>query len=350
MQMLCIERNRAERAGRRLVLMVLESVDLTQSSGVLKGIQQALARASRDTDIKGWYGERSALAVIFTEIPITEASIIPILQLRIRQVLTETLTESEAAKISLDFHAFPEDHFSKDAGDESDSGRFATIYPDLASSIRSKRVPLVVKRFLDIVGSLVALVVLSPLMLLIAAAVKLTSQGPVLFRQTRIGQGGEEFTFLKFRSMCAKADSAIHEAFVQKLIANGSAAEYQGDGAPVFKLQSDPRITPLGAFLRRTSLDETPQFFCVLSGYMSLVGPRPSLPYEVAVYKPWHRRRFLAIKPGITGYWQVEGRSRVNFDEMVRMDIRYARTWSLWSDVKILWRTPKAVLNGNGAC
>jgi lipopolysaccharide/colanic/teichoic acid biosynthesis glycosyltransferase len=150
--------------------------------------------------------------------------------------------------------------------------------------------------------------------------------------------------------MYTKADSGIHEAYVQKFIANGSAAGQEGDGAPVFKLQSDPRITRVGAFLRRTSLDETPQFLCVLSGHMSLVGPRPPLPYEVAVYKPWHRRRFLAIKPGITGSWQVEGRSRVNFDEMVRMDIRYARTWSLWSDIKILWRTPGAVLKGSGAC
>jgi len=134
---------------------------------------------------------------------------------------------------------------------------------------------------------------------------------------------------------------------LQSLIANQAGSS--GAGNNVYKIQGDPRVTRLGAFLRRTSLDELPQFFNVLQGQMSLVGPRPPIPYEFTSYHIWHRRRLLAVKPGITGYWQVEGRSRVKFDEMVRMDLDYARKWSLWRDIKILLQTPHAVFSGNGA-
>ena len=209
---------------------------------------------------------------------------------------------------------------------------------------------MLVKRCLDIAGSMLAILILAPLMMLIAAAVKLTSPGPVLFRQVRLGQSGKGFTFLKFRSMHAKADHAIHEAYIKRFIADRTDSPTAGGESQVFKLQSDPRITRVGRFLRRTSLEEVPQFFSVLVGHMSLVGPRPPLPYEFANYEIWHRRRLLAVKPGITGFWQVEGRSRVRFDEMVRMDIEYAREWSLWMDVRILLRTPRAVVSGNGAC
>jgi lipopolysaccharide/colanic/teichoic acid biosynthesis glycosyltransferase len=209
---------------------------------------------------------------------------------------------------------------------------------------------LLAKRCLDIIGSLLAILILAPLMILIAAAVKLTSPGPALFRQTRLGQSGKSFTFLKFRSMYAKADHAIHEAYIKRFIADRADSPALSGENQVFKLQSDPRITQVGRFIRRTSLDEIPQFFSVLFGHMSLVGPRPPLPYEVANYEIWHRRRLLAVKPGITGFWQVEGRSRVKFDEMVRMDIAYAREWSLWWDIKILLQTPRAVVSGNGAC
>ncbi len=208
---------------------------------------------------------------------------------------------------------------------------------------------MLVKRCLDILGSSLALLILSPVMILIALAIKLTSPGPVLFRQTRLGQSGKNFPFLKFRSMYVKADHAIHEAYIKSFISNQTDSPAPGGDSKVFKLQGDPRITRVGRFLRRTSLDEVPQFFNVLIGQMSLVGPRPPVPYEFVAYEVWHRRRLLAVKPGITGFWQVEGRSRVKFDEMVRMDIGYARTWSLWMDIKILWRTPRAVLSGNGA-
>ncbi|MGA2716888.1 MAG: sugar transferase [Bryobacteraceae bacterium] len=352
MKILCLERNRAERSGRRLVLMLVESQSLlndwNQAGGTIEKIQCALSRATRETDIKGWYRDGAVIGVIFTEIPLTETSVVQILSRKVNQALHAVLG-AQASEVDLSFHVYP-DHSGGNDGGIPGPETFSTIYPDLVSEIESRRVPLLVKRCLDIAGSLLALLVLAPLMILIAAAVKLTSPGPVLFRQVRLGQSGKGFTFLKFRSMYAKADPAIHEAYIKRFISNQTDSSADGVDNKVFKLQSDPRVTPVGNFLRRTSLDEIPQFFSVLVGHMSLVGPRPPLPYEVAAYEMWHRRRLLAVKPGITGFWQVEGRSRVRFDEMVRMDIEYARTWSLWMDIKILLRTPRAVVGGNGAC
>ena len=145
-------------------------------------------------------------------------------------------------------------------------------------------------------------------------------------------------------------DPSVHKQYVTKLIA-GHAECRPSDmsGSVTYKLTNDARITRAGAFLRKKSLDELPQFLNVLNGEMSLVGPRPPIPYEVAAYQTWHRRRILEVKPGITGMWQVNGRSRVNFDDMVRLDLRYAKSWSPWLDIKILMRTPGAVLTGEGA-
>jgi lipopolysaccharide/colanic/teichoic acid biosynthesis glycosyltransferase len=184
----------------------------------------------------------------------------------------------------------------------------------------------------------------------IALAIKLTSKGPVFFRQKRVGQYGEQFVFLKFRSMHINNDATAHKAFVRQLIVGGAAgSSSNGNGQTVYKLTNDPRITPVGALLRKTSLDELPQLWNVLRGEMSLVGPRPAIAYEVEAYDIWHRRRLLEAKPGITGLWQVNGRSRIKFDDMVRLDLRYAKTWSPWMDLKILMRTPVAVVFGGGA-
>ena len=191
---------------------------------------------------------------------------------------------------------------------------------------------------------------LAPVLFLIAAAVKLSSKGPIFFKQKRVGQYGESFTFLKFRSMSEGNDSSAHQEFVRQLIKAQAVPQANGeDGEAVYKLTNDPRITPVGRFLRRTSLDELPQFFNVLKGEMSLVGPRPPIPYEVEAYDIWHRRRLLEAKPGITGLWQVNGRSRVKFDDMVRLDLHYARNWTPWMDISILLRTPAAVVLGAGA-
>jgi lipopolysaccharide/colanic/teichoic acid biosynthesis glycosyltransferase len=201
----------------------------------------------------------------------------------------------------------------------------------LRSRAADEHVPLM-KRAVDLTGSLIALVLLSPLFLGVALAIKLTSKGPVFFRQKRVGQYGVPFVFLKFRSMYVNNDASVHKAYVKQLIA-GSAQCHpgNGDGNGVYKLTKDSRVTRIGGFLRRTSLDELPQFINVLRGEMSLAGPRPAIAYEVEAYDIWHRRRVLEAKPGITGLWQVNGRSRIKFDDMVRLDLRYAKSWSPWS-------------------
>ena len=164
-----------------------------------------------------------------------------------------------------------------------------------------------------------------------------------------MGQYGVRFTFLKFRSMHFLNDPKIHQDYVKELISGKTENNPLDASTKVYKIKDDPRVTSVGKFLRKTSLDELPQFFNVLKGEMSLVGPRPPIPYEVEAYDIWHRRRFLEVRPGITGLWQVEGRSKTKFDEMVRLDLRYAKIWSPWLDIKILLRTPGAVFKGDGA-
>jgi len=256
------------------------------------------------------------------------------------------LTFEQFNQVTISFHVFPEDWDHEPGLRPSNP----TLYPDLTKRDESRRSFRVMKRMMDVAGSLAALILLSPIFLIIAAAIKLTSHGPVLFRQSRIGQYGEPFVFLKFRSMYVNNDAGEHREYVRKLIAGTAEKQASnGNGSAVYKLTKDSRITRVGSFLRRTSLDELPQFLNVLQGKMSLVGPRPPLAYEVEAYDFWHRRRVLEAKPGITGLWQVNGRSRLKFDDMVRLDLRYARTWSPWLDLKILLRTPGAVVLGEGA-
>jgi lipopolysaccharide/colanic/teichoic acid biosynthesis glycosyltransferase len=195
------------------------------------------------------------------------------------------------------------------------------------------------------------LIVLSPVFAAIAIAIKLGSQGPVLFKQQRIGQFGKPFPFLKFRSMYVANNSDAHKAYVQSLIAGSKEQPtgQEGEKKIAFKIKNDPRVTGIGRFIRRTSLDELPQFWNVLVGQMSLVGPRPPIAYEVEAYYIWHRRRVLEAKPGITGLWQVYGRSRTTFDDMVRLDLQYSEKWSPLLDIKILLQTPRAVFSGDGA-
>ena len=221
------------------------------------------------------------------------------------------------------------------------------MYPDVSERAKTRRLSGALKRMVDIVGGAVALVFLAPVFLVIAVAITTTSKGPVFFRQRRIGQYGESFVFLKFRTMYVDSDASIHQEYVKQLIAGKAQRNPAGgNGEGVYKLTGDSRITRVGAILRKTSLDEVPQFVNVLKGEMSLVGPRPPIPYEVESYDLWHHRRFLEVKPGITGLWQVNGRNRIKFDDMVRLDLLYARTWSPWLDFKILLRTPLAVIEG----
>jgi lipopolysaccharide/colanic/teichoic acid biosynthesis glycosyltransferase len=191
--------------------------------------------------------------------------------------------------------------------------------------------------------------VLSPILLVIAIAIKLTSDGPVFFVQERLGQFGTRFKCLKFRTMYTNNDPKIHREYVERFIAGKAKEERNESGSVVYKIMDDPRITPVGRLLRNLSFDEIPQFWNVLRGEMSLVGPRPPVAYEFRVYDIWHRRRVLEVKPGVTGLWQVSGRSRTSFDDMVRLDLRYSQSWSLWLDLKILAATPRAVFTGDGA-
>jgi lipopolysaccharide/colanic/teichoic acid biosynthesis glycosyltransferase len=201
------------------------------------------------------------------------------------------------------------------------------------------------KRVEDILGSSLLIILFLPLLVTIAVLIKLTSKGPVFFTQKRIGLQGKPFRFIKFRSMKADNDPAIHMEYVKKLISGNQESAGTGN-ATVYKIKNDPRVTSIGKILRKTSLDEIPQFFNVLLGHMSLVGPRPPIPYEMENYNIWHLRRVLEIKPGITGYWQVFGRSTTTFDTMVRMDLQYIMRWTLWWDFILMIRTPFAVLKG----
>lgn len=217
------------------------------------------------------------------------------------------------------------------------------------------------KRLLDFVIALVLLVLLSPLMLLIALLIKLYSPGPVFYVQERVGAKRQRFgnhsywqkvTFrcYKFRTMRINADSSLHQAYMRALIENDQAKidELQGQDTKIRKLVRDPRITRPGRFLRKLSLDELPQFWNVLLGDMSLVGPRPAIPYEVNLYKPWYMER-LKAQPGITGLQQVTARSTVDFDQQMRLDIQYIENQSVWLDFKIMLKTPFVIITTKGA-
>ena len=348
-RMISLERKRSERTQRPFALLLMEAgrvLPTEKNDRVLLDILSALQAATRETDLMGWY-DTNSVGVMFTEITLENNLILDTIFSRISNVLREQLTTEQFGQIKFALHLFPEEWDPNHPERQNNP----TFYPDLDKRDGTKQLGRTIKRGMDILGSLLLLLLLSPLLFVIAAAIKLTSRGPILFRQQRIGEHGIPFTMLKFRSMDAANDSSKHQEYVRQLIA-GQAVKHptNGNGGGVFKLTDDPRITPVGNFLRRTSLDELPQFVNVLRGEMSLVGSRPPLPYEVEAYATWHRRRLLEAKPGITGLWQVRGRCRMGFDEMVRLDLRYARSCSPWLDLKILLQTPKAVIAGDGAC
>jgi lipopolysaccharide/colanic/teichoic acid biosynthesis glycosyltransferase len=339
-KMLALEQRRCERSGRRFVLMLLDWASLVNggTTGDLRDkVLKTLVRSIRETDLAGWYEDETVFGVIFTELgEATNQAVSSALLTRVTQALSGSLGIDQICKIVLSFHVYPEGTSADNGGNSSGTKSPTEEGPQPFSKI--------VKRAIDFGGSLFLILCGAPLLLTVALAVKLTSSGPVLFRQIRIGRDGRPFTFLKFRSMYNGNDAGIHQEFVTRLI--------KGDLSPdttQFKIVADPRITKIGRFLRRSSLDELPQLFNVVMGDMSLVGPRPPVPYEFECYKAWHQRRLTDIRPGITGLWQVKGRSRVGFDEMVRLDLRYARAWSLWLDLKIMLETPRAVVSGNGA-
>lgn len=219
-------------------------------------------------------------------------------------------------------------------------------------TIRLFREPLsnsarLLKRTFDILVAALVVVLLAPLWLLLALLIKLDSRGPVFYTQERVGMDGRLFLLYKFRTMIADADPELHREYQRAFIAGRAEANLGNAQQPTYKLFADPRITRVGRFLRRTSLDEVPQLLNVLMGDMSVVGPRPPIPYEVEAYELWHRKR-LDMKPGLTGLWQVSGRNRLPFEEMVRLDLFYIENWSLLLDLKILLRTALVMIGREG--
>jgi lipopolysaccharide/colanic/teichoic acid biosynthesis glycosyltransferase len=347
--MLTLERRRAERSRKPFVLMLLDAnLENGAAEEILRQAVDIVVTSKRETDLVGWYKNGAILGVIFTEVNLDgEVPITDTLRTKIETAFIKHLGRDRAARISISVHIFPETWDKNSSGWVADS----KLYPDLKRKGSRKRLPLVIKRAIDIVGSGALLLMLSPFLAAIVALIKITSNGPVIYKQERLGQFGARFMCLKFRTMYANNDPKIHQDYVQQFIAGKDGLnKSEGSDKPVYKLVKDPRVTFIGGFLRKTSLDELPQFWNVLRGDMSLVGPRPPVPYEFEVYDIWHRRRVLEVRPGVTGLWQVSGRNRTKFDEMVRLDLRYCQTWSIWLDLKILIATPRAVFNGGGAC
>jgi len=298
-RMISLERKRTERSRKPFLLMLLNignSLRSDKNGKALDKILSALSLSTRETDFTGWYRSDS-IGVMFTEFGNDDRNaILSTMMTRVSETLRDNLSSQQFGLISIEFHLFPEE-WNHDIPQRPSN---PTLYPDLTRRDNAKKLFCVIKRFMDIVGSIFALLLFAPVLLAIAIAIKLTSKGPVFFRQKRVGQYGEQFVFLKFRSMKVNNDSSVHKTYVKQLIA-GKAQSHSGNGnGGVYKLTRDDRITSIGGFLRKTSLDELPQFVNVLKGEMSLVGPRPPIAYEVESYQIWHRRRVLEAKPGIT--------------------------------------------------
>lgn len=331
------EKRRADRSRVPLSLVIYR---LAQGSAVGDAMSLAdqLLSSKRETDIAGWLGP-DAIGVICTDTGSEGAN----------RFIAKIDSLPGKVRYSVECATYPDQLF------ESLSASPDTAHGPSPLLVERRPRGLVrdvywLKRPLDIIGALLALVIFSPVMLVAALAVKISSPGPVIFRQTRLGRFGEPFVFYKFRSMRIDSDDRRHRDYMKSLI-NGdiAATNQQDDGHPLYKVKSNPNVTWVGRFIRKTSIDELPQLFNVLKGDMSMVGPRPPIPYEAENYQSWHLRRVLDIKPGMTGLWQVEGRSRVSFDEMVRMDLRYVRGCSLAMDLRILAKTLPVVLSCEGA-
>ena len=345
-RVLSLERKRSERSRVPFILALLKFERACEPNNrgadtMVQTVMTTLASRMRQTDVMGWYRNAEVLGAIFTELGHSKdvQEVLNLLRIKLNTAFEQTLASERHSLPQISWHVFPERSEQSNTPGCLD----AALYPEEdepTAWLRSTS-----KRIIDIVGSTLALILLWPLFIAVALAVKIGSPGPILFRQERIGQFGRPFTFLKFRTMRTQNSSKIHELYVKELISGAPVAGRNG----IFKIQNDPRVTGIGNFLRKASLDELPQFWNVLKGEMSLVGPRPPVPYEAAMYEVWHRRRFLAAKPGITGLWQVTGRSRTTFAEMVRLDVRYVESCSLWMDLKILCQTPLAIVTGIGA-
>ena len=344
--MLRLERMRTERSKKPFLLLLLDIsrlIETTQDIKIVDEVKTSLNPLLREVDIRGWYHYNKIIGVLFTEIALMDKTFIDTVIHKIYDRFLERLNPHWINNIYISYHVFPETNQEL----SEDVPFNLNLYPDLAKKGLNRKLSLMIKKIIfDSAGSAIALLLFSPLFLIIAAAIKATSPGPVFFRQERVGLNGKTFLFYKFRSMTTNNDPLKHKEYITRYINQPNTAAIEPG---IFKLTNDSRITTVGHFIRKTSLDELPQLINVLKGDMSLVGPRPPIPYECDLYHIWHRRRLLSAKPGITGMWQVMGRSRTTFDEMVRLDLKYLQEWSLLLDLKILLMTPKAVISGSGA-
>lgn len=329
------EKRRADRTKAPLSIVLFRFN--TDKNSELDKLLELLQDSTRETDIVG-YLEDDLIGLL---LPDTD-------QKGTQECIKKIAKEYNNPFFSVIAGTYPDQIFDNFASEsEEPLDYYPLFFEDFA---KPNRLNHLLKRILDILGSLVGILLLSPLMLITVLAIKIDSPGPVIFKQIRLGQRGVPFIFYKFRSMFTNTDDRIHRDYITRLI-NGHLEEInQGDEeTPLYKIKSDPRVTRIGRVIRKTSVDELPQLFNVLKGEMSLVGPRPPLPYEVEKYQSWHLRRILEAKPGITGLWQVGGRSQTTFDDMVRLDLRYIRHWSLLLDLKILLKTVKVVFKSAGA-
>lgn len=346
------ERRRADRSGRTMALLLVsvEEEVAEERTATLDVGATVLTDLKTDLDELGWFEARRTIGLLVPEIKPGDAPTV-CAQLRVKwdDAIFQAFGRTVHTRLATHFRMYPEPTaVSENVAELMD----LVFYPELSPNGGRGGASHRLKRGMDIVLSGLLLTVLCPLFALLAGLVKCSSRGPVLFRQVRVGHLMNPFVMYKFRTMYVDVDHQVHHDYVSWFITASHTAKStsENNGTTVFKLANDSRITPLGRVLRRTSLDELPQLWNVLIGDMSLVGPRPPLPYEVGQYKPWHRARLVEAMPGITGLWQVVGRSRTTFDEMVRLDLQYARSMSLWFDIKILLATPAAMISGKGAC
>jgi lipopolysaccharide/colanic/teichoic acid biosynthesis glycosyltransferase len=327
------EKRRSERSNAPLSIATFRVQDANRD-----GIDNAhrllylLSNSKRETDVLGCL-EHDLVAIILPETGAQGMQrFIQKVADQVRDLCTATTTAT-----------YPDELFEALAMGRPNSRDLEPLFLDRAPGSGRRRDLL--KRCVDVTGAMTGILVFSPVMLVTALAIATTSRGPIIYKQVRLGQRGSPFAFYKFRSMHCSVDDTIHREYVTKLIeggaSDGSAAR---PSQPWTKIQDDPRVTRIGRFIRKTKIDELPQLINVLKGDLSLVGPRPPLAYEVEKYRPWHLRRILDTKPGVTGLWQVEGGSQTTFEDMVRMDLRYIRRCSFMLDIRILFKTFTVVL------
>ena len=333
-----MEKRRSDRSKSPLSLILFSiNSDTKNEDKILRNFFSFIHRITRETDIKGVISE-NLVGLILTDTDRSGS------QTCIRKIIQS----NGHFPYSVISASYPDTIFQKLLDEAEDQPDLFPINVD--EEIKTLGAQLILKRTLDVLGSLVGLILFSPLFIIVSLAIKMDSPGPIIFKQTRLGKSGQKFEFLKYRSMHVNNDDRIHREYVSNLIRGKLEKINQGDEKkPVFKMKNDPRVTRVGKIIRKLSLDELPQFWNVLRGDMSLVGPRPPISYEIEKYEPWHLRRILEMKPGISGLWQVEGRNTTSFDDMVRLDLRYVRNWSIWLDIKILLKTIVEVFHPSGA-